>query len=42
VVGALEWREDILPITSMCLKDDPAKIEGGVLIGEGVKNEEAE
>ncbi|MGD8983730.1 MAG: hypothetical protein PVH99_10055 [Desulfobacteraceae bacterium] len=42
MVDALELREDILPITSMFLKDDPAKIEEGVLIGEVVKNEGAE
>jgi hypothetical protein len=41
VVGALEWREDRLPITSMFLKDDPPKIEEGLLIAEAGKNEEA-
>jgi hypothetical protein len=41
VVGALELREDKLPITSMFLKNDPAKIEESVLIVEGGKNEEA-
>lgn len=42
MVGALGLREDIFPITTMFLKDDPAKIKEEALIGEVVKNEEAE
>jgi hypothetical protein len=41
VVGALGLREDIFPIASMFLKDDPAEIEEVLLIGEELKNEEA-
>jgi hypothetical protein len=41
VVGALELREDGLPITSLFLKDGPVKIEERVLIVEEGKNEEA-
>ena len=41
MVGALGLREDMFPIASMFLKDDPAKIEEVLLIAEVVKNEEA-
>jgi hypothetical protein len=41
VVGAVELKEDRLPITSMFLKDDPAMIEECAVIVEVGKNEEA-
>jgi hypothetical protein len=41
VAGALELRGGRFPITSMFLKDDPAKIEEFVLIVGAGKNEEA-
>ena len=41
MAGALELRGDRLPITTMFLKDVPAKIEEFVLIVEVGKNEEA-
>jgi hypothetical protein len=41
VVGALGLLEELFPISSMFLKDDPAKIEEVLLIAEVVKNEEA-
>ncbi len=42
MLGALELREDIFLITSMFLKDDPARSGEEALSGEVVKNEEAE